>query len=87
MERSCVVSRQNADIADTLQLREVAMDTGFGTNYISCKWPLTGDEDMEISYKGRFVFSQPLRLLDAVGVLYSWRNDGTLLIQSLGGAT
>jgi len=47
----------------------------------------TGDKDMEISCKGRFVFSQPLRLLDAVGVLYSWRNDGTLLIQSLGGAT
>ena len=30
------------------------------------KLPQTGDNDMEISYKGRFVFSQPLRLLVAL---------------------
>jgi len=30
-------------------------------DYISCKWPLTGDNDMEISYKGwlDFNFNQP----------------------------
>ena len=32
-------------------------------NYISCKWPRTGDNDIRISYEGWFVFSQPLRLL------------------------
>jgi len=31
--------------------------------YISCKWTLTGDNDMRLSYKERFVFSQPLCLL------------------------
>jgi len=28
-------------------------------DYISCKWILTGDNDIEISYKGWFVFSKP----------------------------
>jgi len=32
-------------------------------NYISCKWPRTRDNNMGISYKGWFVFNQPLRLL------------------------
>jgi len=34
-------------------------------NYI-CKWTLTGDNDMRLSYKGRLVFSQPPRLLVAL---------------------
>ena len=35
-------------------------------NYIRCKWTLTGDNDMMLSYKGWLVFSQRLRLLVAV---------------------
>jgi len=54
-----VVGRQNADIADTLQLRNVAT----ATNFLICKLTLMGDNDMGISYKEWFVFSQPLRLL------------------------
>ena len=108
-----MVGRQNADIADTLQLRDVAIATTFwlsmGYNfsymiasdmpfdpmvgfrdklsieniaeieglrdvatathfgdYISCKWTLAEANDMRLSYKGWFVFSQPLRLLVAL---------------------
>jgi len=110
-----VVSRQDTgtDIADTLQLREVAMATTlwlpsgynfscavasdmlFNTigcfrgqtirrrhsrdqeskgrcrgnrfwDYVSCKWPLTGDNDIEISCQGWLDYSQPLRLLVAL---------------------
>jgi len=35
-------------------------------DYISCTWTLTGDNDMRISYRGWFVFSQPLHLLVAL---------------------
>ena len=57
-----MVGRQNADIADTLQLRNVAT----ATNFLICKLTLMGDNDMGISYKEWFVFSQPLRLLVAI---------------------
>jgi len=33
---------------------------------ISCKWTLTEDDDMGLSCKGWFIFSQPLRLLVAL---------------------
>jgi len=33
---------------------------------ISCKWPLTEDNDMRLSCKGCFVCSQSLRLLVAL---------------------
>jgi len=32
-------------------------------DYISCKWTLTGDNEMRLSYKEWFVFSQPLLLI------------------------
>jgi len=35
-------------------------------DYISSKWTMTGNNDLRLSYKGWFVFSQPLRLLVAV---------------------
>jgi len=45
-----MVGRQNAYISDTLQLRDVAMATIFW-DCISCKWTLTGDKDIRISYR------------------------------------
>jgi len=50
----------NEDIAEIEGLRDVAMATSFGITLVA------GDKDMEISYKGWFAFSQPLRLLVAV---------------------
>ena len=44
-------------IADIESLRDVAMATNFGTTLAANG--LTGDNDMRISYKGWFVFSQP----------------------------
>jgi len=52
-----VVGRQNADIADSLQLRNVAMATNIFWDCISCKWPLTEDKDMRLSRKGSFVIN------------------------------
>jgi len=49
------VKLSNEDIAEIKGLRDVAMATNFG-----CKWTLMGDNDMRLSYKGWFVFSQPL---------------------------
>jgi len=40
--------------------KDVAMATSFGITLVA------GDKDMEISYKGWFAFSQPLRLLVAL---------------------
>ena len=42
-----MVGRQNADIADILQLRDVAMATNFGTAFAA-----NGDNDIRLSYKG-----------------------------------
>jgi len=62
-----VVKLSNEDTAEIEGLRDVAMVTNFGTtDYISCKWTLTRDNDMMLSYKGWLVFSQPLRLLVAL---------------------
>jgi len=59
-----VVGRQNADTADTLQLRDVAMVTDCGTTLAAYfLWTLTADNGMRLSYKGWCVFSQALRLL------------------------
>ena len=55
----------NEDIAEIEGLRDVAMAINFW-DYVSCKWTLTEDNDMMISYKGWFVFSGSLRLLVAV---------------------
>jgi len=38
MEGVSVVGQQNADIADTLQLRDVAMATIFGFLYMAAHW-------------------------------------------------
>ena len=46
-----MVSRQNADIADTLKLRDVAMATVFW-DYTSCTWPVMGDNYMRFRIKG-----------------------------------
>ena len=43
------------DKAEITGLRDVAV----AINCETCKWTLTGDNDMRISYKGWFVFSQP----------------------------
>ena len=40
-----MVGRQNADIADTLQLRDVAMATVFGFLYTGCTWAPPGEYD------------------------------------------
>jgi len=48
----------NIDIAEIESLRDVAMATNFGTTLSA--------NDMRLSYKGRIVFSQPLRLLVAL---------------------
>jgi len=39
------------------------MATKLFWDYISCKCTLMGHNDMRLSYKGRFGFSEPLRLL------------------------
>ena len=48
----------------------IASDTLFdsrgGFSGYSCKWTLTGDNDMRLSYKKRFAFSQPICLLVAL---------------------
>ena len=40
-----MVARQNADIADTLHLRDVAMATNFGFLYMGCTLALPGEYD------------------------------------------
>ena len=50
--------RQNVGITNTLQLRDFATATAFGTTLVM-KWPLMGDNDIQISYNGWLVFSQP----------------------------
>jgi len=44
-------------------------------DYISCKWTLTEDNDVRLSYKGWFVFSQPLHLLVALSLSLSLSLD------------
>ena len=60
------VKLSNEDTAEIKGLRDVAMATIFG-----CKWTLMGDNDMRLSYKGWFVFSEPLRLLVALSLSLS----------------
>jgi len=43
-------------------------------DFTRCKWPLTGDDNMGISYEGWLVFSPPLRLfLIARHIVATWR--------------
>jgi len=54
-----VVKLFNEDTAEMEGLMDVAMATNFGTtDYVRCKWTLTRDNDMMVSYKGSLVFSQ-----------------------------
>jgi len=46
-------------------LRDVAIATNFGTK-LAVNGLRRGDNDVGFSYKGRFVFSQPLHLLVAL---------------------
>jgi len=64
--------RQNADIADTLQLRDVAMATNFGTAIAA--WTLTEDNDMRLWCKGWLAISHLWQL--AMGTAPDGRLSG-----------
>jgi len=53
MEGGWVVGRQNADIADTLQLTDVAMATIFGFLYMGCTLSPPGEYDWNVHVRRR----------------------------------
>ena len=64
-----MVGRQNADTADTLQLRDVAMVTDCGTTLAAYfLWTLTADNGMRLSYKVWCAFNQPVSVGCAVWI-------------------
>ena len=58
------VKLSNEDILEIQGLRDIAMATNFET-ILAANGLLMGDNNMRLSYKGRFVYSQPLCLLVA----------------------